>query len=282
MARIDNYTLMVQQTGTNRNDLEVGMQVEINPQRDRTRRQRFSGVIKEILTNSSHHTHGILVSLESGEIGRVKKIISLPSETVIKAKPQQELPSAVPLTKGLESLIDEGENHFVEFKSSILWSIKFTDEDIQKSRSWEVKKYGKNTSKFIIAKTLSGFLNTDGGNLIVGVKENKTKAEDEIIGVESEFFKLQDPCVDGYRRMILDQIVKPFLPVKYFHHFNDYLTIAFEIINGKTVCWIQVQKGDEQAFLTHNKQEHFFVRIDASTRELHGEDIVNYCLKRFS
>jgi uncharacterized repeat protein (TIGR03833 family) len=35
------------------------------------------GVVKDVLTTSPHHPHGIKVRLETGEVGRVKEIISL-------------------------------------------------------------------------------------------------------------------------------------------------------------------------------------------------------------
>ena len=53
-------------------NLDIGMLVEINPRSDRTRKQLISGRISEILTNNKNHPHGILVKLETGEIGRVK------------------------------------------------------------------------------------------------------------------------------------------------------------------------------------------------------------------
>jgi len=34
------------------------------------------GIVKDILTNSSFHSHGIKVRLESGQVGRVKEIIN--------------------------------------------------------------------------------------------------------------------------------------------------------------------------------------------------------------
>ena len=61
----------------------------------------------------------------------------------------------------------------MEFKSSALWSKSFTRAEIVTSDSKDVHKFGKDTSKVIIAKTIAGFLNTDGGNLVIGIKENK-------------------------------------------------------------------------------------------------------------
>ena len=271
--------------GTSGNDIDnlaVGMAVEINPQRDRSRKKCVSGLIAEILTRSSHHPHGVLVSLENGEIGRVKKIISKSTaskaQTTTSLEKIQENDDSI----NLESLIANGENHFAEYKSSTLWSVKLSDQQIKESSSPEVKRYKRDASKFIIAKTLAGFLNSDGGNLLIGIKENKSVQKDEVIGIESELSKLKDQCIDGYRRMIIDQIIKLYFPVNIFHHFNNYFEISFEKFEEKTICWIQIKKSDEQVFINHNKIEYFFVRIDASTREIHGREIVDYCMKRFT
>lgn len=266
--------------GTIRKYLDKGMDVEINPQSDRTRKVLIQGKISKILTNSEKHPHGILVELETGETGRVKKILeNLHNSTNNKLASQQSLTDTN--SKTLNELITEGENHHIEFKSSILWSIKLSKDDINNSNSKEVKQYGKNASKVIIAKTIAGFLNSDGGTLIVGVKENKSNMTDEIIGVESEFNKLVDKCKDGYRRMILDSVIKPFFPSFIFNHINSYLCISFEEIDGSLVCGIQVKKSDNKVFLKLNNEDCFLIRVDASTRFLQGEEIVDYCIKRF-
>jgi len=62
----------------------------------------------------------------------------------------------------------------------------------------------------MIAKTIAGFLNTEGGNLVIGIRENKGGAPNEIIGIESEYPKLRDPCADGYRRILIDEIIRKF------------------------------------------------------------------------
>ena len=54
------------------NDISVGQNVEINPRDDRTRLKRVSGIVAEVLTKNINHPHGILVKLETGEVGRVK------------------------------------------------------------------------------------------------------------------------------------------------------------------------------------------------------------------
>ena len=61
--------------GTNRNNIKVGLEVEIVQKHHQRSGELTEGVVQKILTKSSNHTHGIKVLLESGEVGRVKNII---------------------------------------------------------------------------------------------------------------------------------------------------------------------------------------------------------------
>jgi Flp pilus assembly protein TadD len=180
-----------------------------------------------------------------------------------------------------QALIKGGENEFVEFKSSALWSKTFSRAEIAASEARDVHKFGKDTSKVVIAKTLAGFLNTEGGNLIIGIKENKAGAPNEIIGIENEYPKLKDPCADGYRRMIIDEIIRRYLPSDIFHHLNNYIRIHFMKMKDRTLCWLEILKADDGVFLKIQDEEYFFIRIDAETRQLADKALVDYCRKRF-
>jgi uncharacterized repeat protein (TIGR03833 family) len=61
--------------GTKREDLKSGMRVKIVLKEDQRTGELTEGYIKDILTKSSKHTHGIKVRLETGEVGRVKEIL---------------------------------------------------------------------------------------------------------------------------------------------------------------------------------------------------------------
>lgn len=60
--------------GKNRNDIKAGMKVAVVLKKDQATGRLTEGVVKRILTNSPAHPHGIKVMLESGEVGRVKRI----------------------------------------------------------------------------------------------------------------------------------------------------------------------------------------------------------------
>jgi uncharacterized repeat protein (TIGR03833 family) len=62
--------------GTHRDTLRKGIQVAIVLKQDQRSGKRTIGIVKDILTKSATHPHGIKVRLESGAIGRVKEILS--------------------------------------------------------------------------------------------------------------------------------------------------------------------------------------------------------------
>lgn len=61
--------------GQSRSNIRKGVKVQIVLKEDQRSGTLTSGVVKDILTNSANHPHGIKVRLESGEVGRVKEII---------------------------------------------------------------------------------------------------------------------------------------------------------------------------------------------------------------
>jgi len=62
--------------GTKRSDIKPGLRVSVVLKKDQQTGKLTEGNVKNILTNSPAHPHGIKVRLESGEVGRVKKIFS--------------------------------------------------------------------------------------------------------------------------------------------------------------------------------------------------------------
>lgn len=64
-------------SGTNRSDIKTGLSVRIVLKQHQRTGQLTEGIVKDILTKSSFHPHGIKVRLEDGQVGRVKEILSL-------------------------------------------------------------------------------------------------------------------------------------------------------------------------------------------------------------
>ena len=60
--------------GTRRADIHVGTKVSIVLKQDQRSGTLTEGVVRDILTKSATHSHGIKVRLENGQVGRVKLI----------------------------------------------------------------------------------------------------------------------------------------------------------------------------------------------------------------
>ena len=60
--------------GKNRRDIRPGIEVDIVLKKDQRTGKLTRGIVKDVLTRSTHHPHGIKVRLTGGQVGRVKKV----------------------------------------------------------------------------------------------------------------------------------------------------------------------------------------------------------------
>lgn len=75
----DTVTLLIGEKymdGKIRSDIRPGLRVSIVLKKNQKTGKLSEGIVKNILTNSPSHPHGIKVRLESGEVGRVKEIFT--------------------------------------------------------------------------------------------------------------------------------------------------------------------------------------------------------------
>ncbi|MFC2058497.1 YwbE family protein [Chloroflexota bacterium] len=63
-------------SGADRVNIKPGLQVSIILKKDQRSGKLTEGIVKDILTKSPSHPYGIKVRLESGQVGRVKEIIT--------------------------------------------------------------------------------------------------------------------------------------------------------------------------------------------------------------
>ena len=61
--------------GQERKDIRPGLVVNIVLKQDQRTGRLTRGTVKDVLTKSAYHPHGIKVRLETGEVGRVKEIL---------------------------------------------------------------------------------------------------------------------------------------------------------------------------------------------------------------
>ena len=68
--------------GRRRQDIHPGLLVEVVLKRDQATGQRTRGIVREILTPSPTHPHGIKVRLTTGQVGRVQAIVKKEGDVV--------------------------------------------------------------------------------------------------------------------------------------------------------------------------------------------------------
>ncbi len=74
MVTIKKYNILAMD-GTRRADIKPGIDVMVELSEDKRTGRLTGGKVKEILTSSPNHPHGIKVILENGQIGRIKQIV---------------------------------------------------------------------------------------------------------------------------------------------------------------------------------------------------------------
>jgi uncharacterized repeat protein (TIGR03833 family) len=62
-------------SGRNRSDIEAGTRVQVVRKENQRSGKLTEGIVKDILTKSLTHPHGIKVRLTDGIVGRVKKVL---------------------------------------------------------------------------------------------------------------------------------------------------------------------------------------------------------------
>jgi hypothetical protein len=141
----------------------------------------------------------------------------------------------------LKELIHIGENETMEFKSTLRYDLR--ENKINKKL------------EFVIAKTISAFLNTEGGILIIGVDDSGNA-----LGLDNDLGTLSKRDTDAFE-LHLRNIISKHLGSS----FEKYLKVNFPSIDEKTVCKIQVLKSGKPVFATYEGAENFYVRIGNSS-----------------
>ncbi len=162
------------------------------------------------------------------------------------------------LNDTVPNLIKNGENSLLEFKESLRFD--------------KIKKNVNKDLERATIKTVVGFLNTNGGNLLIGISN-----DGNVIGLNDDFDTLQRKNSDGFENH-LNLLIKNYIGV----HFANYININFEKIEGKEVCLVRVRGSHKPAFLKNeDKKEEFFIRIGNSTQPLSMSEAEEYIRNHF-
>jgi type I restriction enzyme, R subunit len=162
--------------------------------------------------------------------------------------------------RNAEELVKRGESKTLEFKSTLRWSLK------------EERQDDKGVTHAVL-KTIAAFLNTEGGDLLIGVADDRS-----IVGIELDQFENDDKFM-----LHLTQMVRNGLGDRA----STCIDPKTQIVQGKTVCVVTCQRSPEPVFLKWKKLEalpsgDFFVRSGPSSIKLSPDSAQEYIRTRFT
>ena len=159
-------------------------------------------------------------------------------------------------------MIATGESERVEFKFKALWSTRLSKEEAEASESAEVRKYRTNASKFIVARSIAGFLNSSGGDLIIGIEEDRVKNVIRVCWVLMTIIPgcWRRPEPGWVCRMLIDSVIRRYIP-EIYETASRYIHITFPVISQKTLCHVHITPGEKPIFVDTGSEEFFFIRV---------------------
>jgi hypothetical protein len=154
----------------------------------------------------------------------------------------------------IKSLIRKGETKEIEFKQTFVLDVR-----------QGVKNKDMTTA---VIKTIAGFLNTDGGELLVGVSD-----AGEILGVNEEMSKFYSNSPDKYlqnvKNAIKERIGEPSYP---------YIDYKLHEVDSALLLRVTCRRSDEPVYVD---DRDFYVRTNPATDKLEGPKQLQYIRQRF-
>lgn len=156
----------------------------------------------------------------------------------------------------LKDLLNVGESASLEYKSSLRWDVR------QQKINTDLRK--------MIFKTIVGFLNVEGGMLLIGVADNGT-----VLGVEHDLSH-KPQTMDAADRDKFGQLFQSALLEYLDAEFNPYIHLSLEEYNGHTVAIVKVDPSPKPVYLKEKSLTEFYIRAGNTTKLLGVEASHNH------
>jgi len=169
---------------------------------------------------------------------------------------QEAVPIAPSPPSDLAAIVQAGETYRIEFKSSLIWDYA------KNNRNEELAA--------VIAKTVSAFMNSEGGTLIIGVSDDK-----KVLGLENDLRQLRRSDLDAFQQHFVNVI-------------NKYLgktcgplaKMSFEKLEDKDIAVVEVEKSLSPVWIRYKdstgEREEFYIRSGNSNQPLNVREAHNY------
>jgi hypothetical protein len=155
--------------------------------------------------------------------------------------------------EGIINLINEGESEAMEFKSTMRTNLHTKQVDKRMEHA--------------VLKTVAAYLNSSGGTLLIGVKD-----DGEIVGMDKDDFENSDKANLHFNALVKDHLGGEYLP---------FVKTKIIEVNGRKVLKIECNKSNKEIYLKHGGEESFYIRSGPSSIKLNGRALVDYVNFKF-
>ena len=194
-----------------------------------------------------------LDAMTEGVVERIR----VDAEFASKVAAQLGIPGGAAL-RTVAEIIDSDEDFAVEFKSTARW-------DIREERPSKIMEDA-------IVKTVAGFLNTDGGTLLIGVGPDR-----QVVGLDHDYPRVKPPNGDGFVNWLTTHLATA---VGHAAFMRSRARIA--VHDGHEICRLDVARSSRPVWAKTSKEDHvFFVRMNNSTRAVPIGEIASYVSDRW-
>ncbi|HYV73197.1 MAG TPA: ATP-binding protein [Candidatus Binatia bacterium] len=153
--------------------------------------------------------------------------------------------------------IAHGESATLEFKSTFRWDLR----ENRVNRSLET----------VVLKTLAGYMNAQGGTLLIGVADDGS-----IVGLEHDYSALKKPDRDGFEQVLMTSIAG-----KLGADACQWVQAVFHSIDDHDICRTIVNQAHRPVYLREGETPKLYLRTGVSTRELNVQEAIDYTTTRW-
>ncbi len=150
-----------------------------------------------------------------------------------------------------------GESASLEFKSTFRWDLR----ENRANRSLET----------VVLKTLAGFMNGQGGTLLIGVADDGS-----IVGLEHDYSALKKRDRDGFEQALMTSVAG-----RLGGDACQWVQAVFHSVEGHDVCRAIIGRSQRPVYLRDGETPKLYVRTGVSTRELNVQEAIDYTTTRW-
>jgi CBS domain-containing protein len=188
---------------------------------------------------------------------RVLGILSLTDIALVKPQLIKDIKKLENEEKDIQRLVREPESQYLELKASLRYNSRqhCLDPDLE----------------FNCLKTVCAFLNSDGGDLLIGVNDRN-----RVVGLKHDYKTFNKNNRDAFENYFVNQISH-----KIGNIHLKFISVTFPKPYGKEICRVHVEPSQEPAFLYHKSSQYFYVRAGNGSRPFNISESARYMIEKW-